>query len=117
MPKPNDADEFDLFLAQSLAPPQRVPDRQFLARVSQQILLDKLRRRARAKMFERLCVEVLSIVAVGCGLLAVGAGTNIADSAGNIPPVALVGMVILFGFWVTLVSRKERVRRYNQPLQ
>jgi len=113
MPK-NDGDQaFNLFLVQSLAPPDRLPDQQFLARVSQQILLDRLRRRARAKMFERLGVELLSIVAVGCGLVAVGAGSNIADSAGNIPPVALVGMVLLFGFWVTLVSRKQRVTRYN----
>ena len=117
MPEPDRDDAFDRFLAQSLAPPDRVPDKQFMARISQQILLDKLRRRARANMIERLGVEMLSIVAVGCGLLAVGAGTDIADSAGNIPPAAVVGMVILFGFWVTLVSRKVGVRRYNQPLQ
>ena len=113
MPQVDESDEFDRFLAQSLAPPNRVPDKQFLARVSQQIVLDKLHRRARAKMFERLGVELLSIVAVGAGLIAVGAGTNIADSAGAVPAVALAGMVILFGFWVTLVSRQQRVRHYN----
>ena len=47
------------------------------------------------------------------GLIAVGAGTNIAESAGAVPAVALAGMVILFGFWVTLVSRQQRVRHYN----
>ena len=113
MPQIDESDEFDRFLAQSLAPPNRVPDQQFMARVSQQIRLDKLRRRARAKMFQRLGVELLSIIAVGAGLLAAGAGTNIADSTGNVPAAALVGMVILFGFWVTLVSRQQRLRPYS----
>ena len=110
MPQIDDRDEFDLFLAQSLAPPNRVPDQQFLDRVSHQLALDKLRRRARANMVERLGVELLSILAVGGGLVAVGAGTNIADSAGNTPVAALVAMLILFAGWVTVVSRKERVR-------
>jgi hypothetical protein len=110
-------DGFDRFLAQSLAPPDRVPDKQFMARVSQQILLAKLQRRARAKMFERLGVEVLSIVALGCGLLAVGGGTDIADAAGNIPPMALIGVLILFGLWVGLVSPKERVAVFRLPLR
>ncbi len=103
---PNDrGDEFDRFLAQSLAPPERMPDGKFIGRVGQQIRLEKLRRRSRAKMFERLSIELLSVIAVGCGLMAVGAGSNIADSAGNVPAVALAGMAILFAFWVTVVSR------------
>ena len=106
-------DAFDRFLAQSLAPPERMPDNQFIRRVNQRIQLDTLHRRNRAKMFERLGVEVLSVMAVGCGLAALGAGAGIADSAGNIPAVPLVGMVILFGLWVTLVSRQERVGTYN----
>ena len=109
MPQYDQSDGFDLFLAQSLAPPNRVPDQQFLARVSQQVQLDKLRRRARSKMLERLGVELLSILAVGSGLIALGAGTDIADSAGNAPAMAVLGMVVLFGFWVTVVSRKQRV--------
>ena len=113
MPHTEQSEDFDRFLAQSLAPPNRVPDQQFLARVSQQVLVDKLQRRARTKMFERLGVELLSILAVGAGLVAVGAGTNIADSAGNTPAVALLGMLILFAAWVTLVSRKERVTRHR----
>ena len=106
-------DGFDAFLAQSLAPPARVPDNHFIRRVNRQIQLEELHRRSRARMFQRLGAELLSVVAVGCGLLAVGAGTDIADSAGNIPAAALVGMVMLFGFWVTLVSRQERVRSHH----
>ena len=110
MAQNDQGDAFDHFLAQVLAPPNRVPDQQFLARVSQQLVLEKLRRRARAKMFERLGVELLSILAVGAGLLAVGAGADIADSAGAAPATALAGMFIFFAAWVTLVSRKEGVR-------
>ena len=109
----DEGDAFDAFLAQSLAPPDRIPDKQFLARVSQQMVLDKLRRRARAKMLERLGVELLSIVAVGAGLLAAGGGTRIAESAGNVPAAVVAGMMIVFAFWVALVSRQQRVRRYN----
>ena len=110
-------DGFDAFLAQSLAPPARLPDKSFIRRVNQQIQLDELHRRSRARMVQRLGVELLSLIAVAAGLLAVGAGTDIADSAGNIPAAALVGMVTLFGLWVTLVSRQERVRSLKQPLQ
>ena len=98
-------DEFDRFLAQSLAPPERMPDPKFVGRVGQQIRLDELRRRSRAKMFERLGIELLSVIAVGCGLMAVGGGSDIADSAGHVPALALAGMAILFAFWVTVVSR------------
>ena len=101
---------FELFLARSLAPPERVPDQPFIRRVSQQILLEKLHRRSRGKMVERLGIEILSIIAIGAGLLAIGAGRPIADSAGNIPPAPLLGMVILFGLWVTIVSRRQRAR-------
>ena len=103
---PNDrSEDFDRFLAQSLAPPERMPDSKFVGRVRQQILLEKLRRRSLAKTFERLGVELLSILAVGCALLAVGAGSGIADSEGDIPAGALAGIAILFAGWVAVVSR------------
>lgn len=109
-------DGFDAFLAQSLAPPARMPDNHFIRRVNRQIQLDELHRRSRSRMVRRLGIELLSVVAVGCGLLAIGAGTDIADSAGNTPAAALVGMVLTFGFWVALVSRQERFKSYNSAV-
>ena len=110
MPTTDRDGAFERFLAHALAPDERVPDNQFIRRVSQQILLEKLHRRSRARMLKRLGTELLSVAAVGCGLLAIGAGTDIADSAGNIPAAALVGVVTMFAFWVTLVSGQQRVR-------
>lgn len=117
MPVLDPADDFDALLARSLAPPERMADARFIARVDQQIQLDALRRISRSRLFERLGVELLSIVGVSCGLLAAGVGTKLADSAGNFPATALAGMVILFSLWVTVVSRQEQIQQYSLPLQ
>lgn len=106
MPMDDRDDDLGRFLADALAP-HRVPDQAFVDRVSQQIRLDELRRRGRARSAERLGIELMSVLAVGCGLLAIGMNASIADSAGNAPEAALVGIVILFSCWVALVSRSS----------
>lgn len=96
--------ELDSLLANVLAPPQRQPDQQFIDRVRQHIRLDELQRASRARLFEKLGIELLSLVALGCALAAIGASAEIAGLARDVPQVALVAVVSVFALWVPLVA-------------
>lgn len=108
MPMIEGEEEFDRFLARSLAPPQRAPDDRFADRVRHRIMLDELLRSRRAKVVERLGVELLSLVALGCGLAAIGASSEIADSMRQVPHVALITIMLVFSLWVPLVAQPTR---------
>ena len=111
MPVADDEMEFDRFLAEALAPPRRPPDQRFAERVRRQIMLDEMLRAKRAKDVERLGVELLSLVALGCGVLALGRAPEIAESVRELPHVALGAMLMLFGLWVTLVAGPSKSAR------
>ena len=100
--------EFDQFLAEALAPPRRAPDQQFVERVRQQVLLDELLRQRRARAVERLGVELLSLVAIGCGLAALGSSSEIAELIRQAPHLALAGAMLVFGLWVPLIAGPKR---------
>ena len=99
--------QFDRFLAEALAPPGRSPDPRFVERVQQHIRLDELRRANRARLLERLGIELLSLVAIACGLAAIGASSEIAESVRQAPHLALPATMFVLGVWVTLVARPK----------
>ena len=108
MPTPDQEEQFDRFLADSLSPPEGLPDQNFVDRVRQQIRLDEALRARRARIFHRLGIELLSLVALGCGLVAIGSSSAVARFAVEVPHVALAGVLVIFVAWVPLVAGPVR---------
>ena len=99
--------QLDRMLGEALAPPRRAPDQQFVERVRQHVRLDELRRANRARLIERLGIELLSLVAIACGLAAIGASSEIAESVRQAPHLALSATMVVFGLWVTLIAKPK----------
>ena len=108
MPTPDHDERFDRFLADALSPPEGLPDQPFVDRVRQQVRLDEALRARRARIFHRLGIELLSLVALGCALAAIGSSPPVAQFALELPHVALGGLLVIFAAWVPLVVTPSR---------
>lgn len=104
MPTHDHDDPFDRFIAEALSPPEGLPDQPFVDRVRQQVRLDEALRARRARIFHRLGIELLSLVALGCALAAIGSSPPVAQFALELPHVALAGLLVIFVTWVPLVA-------------
>ena len=108
MPTHEHEEQFDRFLTEALSPPERLPDQPFVDRVRQQVRLDEALRARRAGIFHRLGIELLSLVALGCGLVAIGSSSAVAEFARELPHLALAGLLVIFAAWVPLVASPAR---------
>ena len=108
MPTHDHDEPFDRFLAEALSPPEGLPDQQFVDRVRQQVRLDEALRARRARIFHRLGIELLSLVALGCAFAAIGNSPPVAQFALELPHVALGGLLVIFVAWVPLVASPSR---------
>ena len=102
------ADEFDRFLASSLAPPERLPDRRFVANLHARILLeDQLAGKRRAVLGE-LLKQLVALVAVTAAAWFIGRASPIADFFAQTPAFGLAILLAGFGFVVLLFSSSGR---------
>ena len=108
MPTHDHDEPFDRFLAEALSPSEGLPDQSFVERVRQQVRLDEALRARRARIFNRLGIELLSLVALGCALAAIGSSPPVAQLALELPHVALGGLLVIFVAWVPLVASPSR---------
>ena len=108
MPTHDHEEPFDRFLAEALSPPEGLPDQQFVDRVRQQVRLDEALRARRARIFHRLGIELLSLVALGCALAAIGNSPAVTEFTRQLPHVALAGLLVVFVAWVPLVASPAR---------
>ena len=108
MPTHDHDEAFDAFLTAALSPPEGLPDQQFVDRVRQQVRLDEALRARRARIFHRLGIELLSLVALGCALAAIGSSPPVSQFAQELPHVALAGLLVIFVAWVPLVASPSR---------
>ena len=113
MPTPDQDEQFDRFLAEALAPAEGLPDPKFVDRVRQQVRLDEALRARRSRLFHRLGIEILSVVALGFGLAAIGNSSAVAQFALELPHVALAGVLVIFVAWVPLVASPSRGRDWS----
>ena len=108
MPTHDHDEAFDAFLTEALSPPEGLPDQQFVERVRQQVRLDEALRARRARIFHRLGIELLSLVALGCAFVAIGSSPPVAQFATELPHFALAGLLVIFVAWVPLVASQSR---------
>jgi hypothetical protein len=108
MPTHEQDESFERFLAEALSPPEGLRDQAFVERVRQQVRLDEALRARRARIFHRLGIELLSLVALSCALAAIGSSPPVAQFALELPHVALAGLLVIFVAWVPLVATPSR---------
>jgi len=110
MPTHDHDEAFDRFLAEALSPPECLPDQPFVDRVRQQVRLDEALRARRARIFHRLGIELLSLVALGCALAAIGSSPPVAQFTLELPHIALGGLLVIFVAWIPLVAGPDSLR-------
>jgi hypothetical protein len=108
MPTRDHDELFDRFLTDALSPPEGLPDQAFVDRVRQQVRLDEALRARRSRIFHRLGIELLSLVALGCALAAIGSSPPVEQLALELPHFALGGLLVIFVAWVPLVASPSR---------
>ena len=97
-------DPFDRFLTDALAPDERDPDREFVARVQAHIRLEEYLRGHRHSALRRLAVESLGLLFVAAGLIWLGRAEPVAGFFADSPGLALAGLLSGFGLLVFLFS-------------
>jgi hypothetical protein len=103
------ADEFDLFLGSALAPPEREPDRQFVARVQARIVLEERLAAQERALLGSLLRELLAVAAVAGALWWISRSEAVAGRVAESPAAALAILLALFMFVVAVLSFRPRI--------
>jgi hypothetical protein len=98
------ADEFDWFLGEELAPPERRPDRQFVVRVQTHIALEDRFTAQQHSLIVGLVKQVVALIVVACAIWWVARAAPVADWFAESPAVALAILLAGFVFLVGTLS-------------
>jgi len=99
------ADSFEQFLAESLAPAERLPDRRFVAGVQARIILEDQLASERWRLAGSLLMQVAALLAVAAGVWVLGSAAPVAEWSAEFPGGALLVLVVGFGLLVAMFSR------------
>jgi hypothetical protein len=97
--------DFDRFLDAALAPPERLPDRRFVAGVQTRIALDDRLARERAALIGALVKQLAALLAVAADLWMLGRAAPVASFGAQSPAVALLVLLGVFGCAVALFAQ------------
>ena len=102
------ADEFESFLAEALAPPDRHPDRRFVGQVQARIALEARLDAERRSIVQRLGLELIALIAFAGGLVWAARTEPVMAIASQSPWVLIGGLLAVFGLVVlAIASRPE----------
>ncbi len=90
------ADDFEHFLSAALAPEERWPDREFVARVQARIALEERFAAERSAIGAKLGIELLALIGVAAGLVWLARAPAITNLASESPALTLA--ILLTGF-------------------
>jgi hypothetical protein len=102
------ADEFEQFLASSLAPPNRVPDRRFVAAVQARVALEDQLRRERRALVANLAKQLAGLVAIAAAVWTIGKAPPVADFFAGSPAASLGILLLAFAFVAAMLSPASR---------
>lgn len=111
------SDEFDDFLARTLGPSEREPDRAFVTRVQSQIRLDEQLRAERRNMLSALSIQVIGIAAIAAAIFWLLQSPQIASFAAESPAILLATLLAAFSFVVLLFSTGQSQNGRRQAFQ
>ena len=101
------ADELDRFLASSLSPVHREPDRRFVAAVQARILLEERLARQRRALLANLAKQLIALFALAAGAWIITHAAPIADWSGDAPAIALAILLGAFALFLFLIARPQ----------
>ena len=100
------ADAFGQFLAASLAPPERMPDRRFVSIVHSRILLEDRLAAERRTLVADLIKQLVALIAVAAALWFMGRAAPVAEWFAQHRAAGLAALLVAFGLLVALLSRR-----------
>src|SRR5213075_2160498 len=101
-------DDFDRSLAAALAPPERLPDRKFVAQVQAFIALEDRLAAERRALAAGLATQLAGLLAVAAGIWVLSRVEPVAGLFAQSPAVGLAILLALFGFVVLLMAAETR---------
>jgi hypothetical protein len=107
------ADEFDRFLSSALAPEERLPDRNFVARVQAAILLEERLAAQRWSLMFGLVTQLIALGAVAVAVWWIGRAAPLADWFAESPGFGLAILLTGFACLIGLFSRGSGVDRVS----
>ena len=105
-------DEFERFLRGSLAPPERLPDRSFVASMQARIALEERLDRQRRQLVAGLLSQLAGLAAIAAGLIVLSRSPGALELASDSPQIFLAGLLAAFGCVVALFSSSARLRPF-----
>jgi hypothetical protein len=101
------ADAFDSLLTVALQPPERAPDRHFVARVQARIALEDRFSQQRRAAIGAFAKQLLALGALAAGLWWLGRAAPVASWRTESPALALAVLLVAFAFFLGLVGRQS----------
>jgi hypothetical protein len=105
------ADQFNEFLARTLSPADREPDRAFVERIQSLIRLDEQLCAERRSMVSMLSIQVLGVAVIAAAVFWLLRSPEIAAFATESPAILLATLLAVFSFVVLLFSTEPSPRR------
>ena len=96
------ADAFDRFLAASLAPAERLPDRRFVASVQARIMLEGRLESERRALMASLAAQLVALLAVAAAVWILGHAVPVGKWFAQSSALGLVVLLLAFGFVVAM---------------
>jgi len=104
------AEDFDRFIASALAPPERAPDRQFVAQIQAGIALERRLDEERRAMIVRLAEQLVGLLAVAAAVWLIGRTPLAAGWFAESPAIGLAALLSGFAFVVGVLSLRPDAR-------
>jgi hypothetical protein len=100
------SDPFDDFLGKALAPPERDPDRAFVAQVHARVLLHEAIRAQRQGALQRLSLQLIALIAVVAAFVLLSQSPDVAAFVAESPAIVLTFLIALFSMLIALFASR-----------
>jgi hypothetical protein len=100
------SDPFDDFVGKALAPPERDPDRAFVARVHARVLLHEAIRAQRQGALQRLSLQLIALIAVVAAFVLLSQSPDVAAFVAESPAIVLTFLIALFSMLIALFASR-----------
>ena len=100
-------ENFDSFIISALVPPERGPDRLFVARVQARIALEHRLHDERRAMLGRFMEQLAGLMAVAAGVWWIGRMTPVANWFAESPGLGLGLLIAVFAFLIGIFSLRR----------
>ena len=100
------SEPFDDFLGEALAPPERDPDRAFVARVHARVLLHEAIRAQRQSALQRLSLQLIALLAVVAAFILLSQSPDVAAFVAESPAIVLTALIALFSMLIAVFASR-----------